>query len=265
LLYWGRFFMVDLAVISGSGFYDFPGLDDGEDKTVQTRYGEATVRIGEIEGRKIAFISRHGLGHTILPSMINYRANLLALKELETRAIVGTTVCGVLKPSFPLARIVVFDDLYFPDNRLPSGEICTIYSQVGEKSRGHYIFDKPFSDDLRRQLIAAAENPITEAVYAQASGPRFNTKSEIKMLQEYADFVSQTAGPEVVIAGELEIPVALLGFGVDYANGVKEEPTPVEVLSENLKNSKSIFLTLLKNLIKNYEQPKFTGFIYRFD
>lgn len=257
--------MIDLAVISGSGFYDFPSLDEEESRIVKTHYGDVSILTGQIEGKNMAFLARHGKDHSILPNMINYRANLMALKDLETQAIIATTVCGVLDPDLSLAQPVVFDDLYFPENRLPNGEACSMYKDGGDKTKGHYIFEKPFSEDLRQQIIAAAENPIMEATYAHAVGPRFNTRAEIRMMREYASFVSQTAGPEVVLSGELEIPFALLGFGVDYANGVKDEPTPVEILSENLKNSKTVFTTIIKKVIKSYGVPQFTGFIFRFD
>lgn len=257
--------MIDLAIISGTGFYDFPGLEEGENLTVHTKYGEASIRRGLIIGKEIAFIARHGENHKILPNMINYRANILALKTLETKALVSTTVCGVMDPSIPLAKIAVFDDFYFPDNRLPSGEACTIYDEQGHRMRGHYIFDKPFSEELRQQIIAGAEEPITDAVYAHVNGPRFNSKPEVRMLQNYASYISQTSGPEVVLAGELEIPFALIGFGVDYANGVKEVPTPVEVLTENLKKSKNVFASVIKKLLKSYQAPRFIGFIYRFE
>jgi 5'-methylthioadenosine phosphorylase len=257
--------MIDLAIISGTGFYDFPVLKEQEGLTVETRYGNASLRIGAAEEKKVAFIARHGKGHSILPNMINYRANLVALKELRTKAIVATTVCGVLDPDIPLAKLAVFDDMYFPDNRLPNGEACTVYDKRGEKSRGHYIFDKPFSQQLRQQLIDAAADALTNVVYAHANGPRFNTKAEIKMLRSHASFVSQTAGPEIVLAGELEIPYALLGFGVDYANGVKKEPTPVEELKENLKKSKMVFTSVIRELIKKYTAPTFSGYIYRFE
>ncbi len=257
--------MIDVAIISGTGFYAFPGLERGEDIEVSTKYGEAKVKRGVLEDLEIAHISRHGEGHTKLPNLINHRANLLALKELDTKAIVGTTVCGVLNPSLPLAKLAVFEDLYFPENRLPNGEICTVYDEEGHRLRGHYIFGRPFSGELRSQLIAAAENPVTDAVYAHANGPRFNSKPEIKMLQEYASFVSQTAGPEAVLAGELEIPYALLGFGVDYANGVKDEPTPVEVLAQNLEKSKTAFIEVITKFLENFARPRFEGFIYRFE
>jgi len=257
--------MVDLAIISGTGFYDFPGLELGEERTIETEYGAAFLRTGHFAGKRMALLARHGQGHKILPNMINHRANLLALRELEAKGIVATTVCGVLDPQIPLTKLAVFDDFYFPDNRLPNGEACTIYDKIGDKKRGHYIFDNPFSEDLREQIIGVAEDPITEAVYACMSGPRFNSKSEIRMLQNYASFVSQTAGPEIVIAGELEIPYALLGFGVDYANGVQKEPTPPEVLTQNLKKSKSVFISVLERVLEQYKAPQFSGFIYRFD
>ena len=257
--------MIELAIISGSGFYDFTDLEEGDNKLIQTEFGKASIRTGVIGGRNVAFLARHGKGHRLLPNMINYRANLMAFKELETKAIIATTVCGVLNPDLPLAKLVVFDDLYFADNRLPSGEACSIYNSAEERSKGHYIFSTPFSEELRQQIIAAADDPITDAVYAHACGSRFNSKPEIRMLQSFASFVSQTAGPEIVLAGELEIPFALIGLGVDYANGVKEEPTPVEVLSENLRNSKSVFIDVIKKVVKSYTVPRFTGFIYRFD
>lgn len=256
--------MIDVAVISGSGFYNFPDLDDADKREISTKFGSVIVCTGRLDDRKVAFIARHGHEHQFLPNLINYRANLFALKELGSKAILSTTVCGVLNSDIPLAKPVVFSDLYFPDNRLPNGEICSIYDEEGLPGRGHYIFGQPFSEALRQQVIAATEDPLTEAVYAQVNGPRFNSKPEIRALQNHASFVSQTAGPEVVLAGELEIPIALLGYGVDYANGVSDQPTPVEALQMNLINSKSVFVSIITKVIQNYIAPRFEGFIYRF-
>lgn len=257
--------MIDLAIISGSGFYDFPRLEEPEQRTVETAFGDTLVCIGHVGERRVAFIARHGAGHSRLPNMINFRANLSALKKLDVKAIVSTTVCGVLDASLPLAKPIVFSDLYFPDNRLPNGEICSIFSEEGAAGRGHSIFDTPFSDELRDQLIHAAQDPITDAVYAHVAGPRFNSKPEIRALQPHASFLSQTAGPEIVLAGELEIPMALLGFSVDYANGVSDVPTPIQVLQSNLTNSKEAFLAILEKLIRGFEEPSYAGVIYRFD
>jgi 5'-methylthioadenosine phosphorylase len=257
--------MIDLAIITGTGFYDFPGMEKAEDILVSTEFGECALRTGLVKKTKIAFLARHGKNHGILSSSINYRANLLALNKLGTKAIISTTVCGVLDQAIPLGSLVVFDDLYFPENRLPNGELCTLFVESDAKSRGHYIFNRPFNESLRQQIIKAAEKPFTEAVYAHVGGPRFNSKPEISALRQFASFVSQTAGPEVVFSGELGIPLSLIGFGVDYANGVSEEPTPVEVLKNNLKKSKKVFLEVIMRLLEAYEVPSFEGFIYRFE
>ena len=184
--------MIDIAVISGSGFYDFPGLAGAEKREIATKFGTVIVSTGRIEDKKVAFIARHGQEHQFLPNLINYRANVLALKELDSKAILSTTVCGVLESDIPLAKPVVFSDLYFPDNRFPSGELCSIYGEEGLPGRGHFIFSQPFSETLRQQLITAAEDPIADAVYAHVNGPRFNSKPEIRALQSHASFVSQS-------------------------------------------------------------------------
>jgi len=256
--------MIDLAIISGSGFYDFPALEKPEKVKISTSFGDVVLEKGIVRGKTVVFLARHGKDHAILPHKINYRANMMALSEMEVKSLIMTSVCGVLDKSIPLTKIIVFDDLYYPNNRLPDGEICCIYEKEGDKNRGHYIFDKPFSEDLREQILDATENPLSSGVYAHASGPRFNSKSEIKMFQGHADFISQTAGPEIILAGELEIPCALVGYGVDYANGVTEVPTPIDVLSKNLKESKAVFTELLLKVIDKYQTPRFTGINYRF-
>ena len=249
-----------IGIISGSGFYDI-NIEDEQKKIHETRYGNADLRIGSRKGMKIAFISRHGKDHEKLPNHINYRANLLALKEIGCTEIIGTTVCGVLKPSIPLGRLIVFDDLFFPDNRLPNGEACSIYTELGEKSRGHYIFGSPFNEAMRSYLL---DEDTLEGTYAHVSGPRFNSKPEINFFSRYADFLSQTAGSEIVLAGELEIPYSLIGFSVDYANGVSEKPTPINVLQDNLRKSKSSFIEKIDNYISDSSLPVYDGFIYRF-
>jgi len=253
--------MVDLGIITGSGFYDFPGLE-GEEKTVSTEWGNVVLTVGTVHKKEIVFISRHKKGHKTLPHLINHRANLLALKNLGVKAIISTTVCGMLDGQFPLAQLIVFDDLYFPDNRLPSGEICSIFK--GGQNQGHYLFTKPYSGEMRKAFIDLAASPLTQAIYAHVNGPRFNSRAEIKMLKNHATCLSQTAGPEIILAGELEIPIILLGYAVDYANGVKKDPTPIEVLTKNLYKSKTVFADLISKYIKEFTPPSFEGFVYRF-
>ncbi len=258
------------GIISGSFFYDFQELENKHEIIVTTDFGEVTVLEGHIGSTEVYFINRHGKGHNILPHQINHRANISALSLLGVSAILATTVAGVVQPEFSLAKLLVFDDFYFPENRLPSGELCTIFSRIGENDRGHFIFNAPFSRSLRKLVIDSIQNLELEyydrAVYGHANGPRFNSRAEIAALAQYGvSAVSQTAGPEIVLAGELEIPYQLIGFGSDYANGASAVPTPLEELNSNLSQSKLVFSKAIINIIQNAKPVAYdNGFVYRF-
>lgn len=248
---------------------------EGEARLVsETPYGcfEATVgSLPGIAGREVVYVRRHGAGHERLSSSVEHRATIHGLKEAGVAGIVATTVCGVLDPSFGLGRAIVFDDLYFPDNRLPDGSACTFFSEPGMPGRGHFIFAGPFSPSLRTVAIGAARAAGLDAAgtgtYAYSLGPRFNTRAEIRALRAAGVCaVSQTAGPEAVLAGELELPYCLVGFGVDYANGVTAEPTPVETLDANVARSTVAFTAIISGIVAGWEPPAVfdTGFVYRF-
>ena len=186
-------------------------------------------------GVDVLHISRHRPGHALLSSSVTHQANIAALKERGADAILAVTVCGALDQDLSLGSLVVFDDLHFLTNRLPDGSICTLYTEPGEQGRGHWIYESPFSEPLRQALIEGAREAGHHVrdggCYGHVDGPRFNTKTEIRMLRNCGvTVVSQTAGPETVLAGEAEIPYALIGYATDYANGVKAEATPVEEL-----------------------------------
>ena len=136
----------------------------------------------------------------------------------------------------PLGSLIVFDDLHFLANRLADGSLCTLYDTPGDPRRGHWIFEGPFSEERARGAARGrAGQPAWPSrdggCYGHVDGPRFNTRAEIRSLAlAGVTAVSQTAGPETVLCGEAELPYALLGYATDYANGVTEEPTPVEEL-----------------------------------
>ncbi len=245
-------------------------LEGVTERPVATEWGEVSVEQGLLAGREICFVRRHGAGHERLSSAVDHRANIAALAECDCDAIVATTVCGIVDPAQPLARAIVFDDLFFPDNRLPDGSPCTFFARPGQQGRGHYIFGSPFSPTLRAACLAAAASGELKVrdggTYAYVLGPRFNSRTEIAWLASVgATAVSQTAGPEAVLAGELEIPYALVGFGVDYANGVQHEPTPVEELDANIGASGAAFSAIVAGVAGRLAETPFdTGFVYRF-
>jgi 5'-methylthioadenosine phosphorylase len=253
--------MIDLCIISGSGFYDFPEVLDARDIVIDTQYGKVNLVTGVYQGKNIAFLARHQQGHQLLPNMINFKANIAALKSLNPKTVIATTVCGIVNPKLPLGKLLIFNDLFYIDNRLPSGDLCSFFSEKGQENRGHLMFDNPFFDVTG---IIKPGDYIVDVTYGYGNGPRFNSKKEISFLRNYCDAISQTCGPETILANELELPYILLGFGVDYANGVMKENTPVEMLNKNMAESKSVFIEAINCIIEEIDHISFTNFVYRF-
>lgn len=195
-------------------------------------------------------VSRHGPGHQQLSNHVNHRANLAALIDAGADAVVSLTVCGAAIPDLRLGSVVVFDDLYFPSNRLPDGSLCTWHDLPGGAGRGHWIFDQPFDPSLRTAMAEAARRSGIEAVdggcYGHVDGPRFNSRTEIKALAAAGvTAVSQTAGPEIVLAGEARLPLVLVGYVTHYANGISTTAEPVDALLARLEASTDILAALV--------------------
>jgi purine nucleoside phosphorylase len=262
-----------VGVITGSGTYALPGFADGERLTVATPFGDADVTRGSYAGVEALHVSRHGEGHVRLSNQVSHRASIWALAELGAHAVVGCTACGAVDPALELGSLVVFDDLHFSSNRLPDGSLCTFFVQPGDPRRGHWILHGgPFSPEARRALVVAAGERGHAArdggVYGHVDGPRFNTPAEIAQLRACGVVaVSQTAGPETVLCGELELPYALVGFVTDYANDVRPgEPTPVATLIELMGKSTGIFADVLDAALPVLaaSPPAPAGTMYRF-
>ncbi len=222
-----------IGILTGSGTYTLPGAE--QRLHVETAHGPTDVTQGTFGGSEVLHVSRHGEGHHRLSSQVDHRANIAALHDLGADAILAVTVCGAVDRSLELGELVVFDDLWFLGNRLPDGSLCTLHTEPGAAGRGHWVFEAPFHGHLRAALLTACTSQGYRVrdggCYGHVDGPRFNTRSEISTLAlAGVSAVSQTAGPETVLAGESGIPYALLGFVTDYANGVGSEPTPVDEL-----------------------------------
>jgi len=241
---------VRVGLISGSGSYDWPGLAGARPRTVPTAYGAVDVTDGTVAGVDVVHLSRHGAGHARLSNQVRHLANLAALRESAVDCLVSLTVCGAVAPGVAPGSLVVFDDLHFPSNRLPDGTPCTWFDEPGAAGRGHWIFDRPFSEPMRTALLeasAATGAPVVAGgCYGHVDGPRFNTRTEIAALAAVGvTAVSQTAAAEVVLAGEAELPMALAGFVTDYANGVVSTPEPVEALLARMAASVGVFGALV--------------------
>jgi 5'-methylthioadenosine phosphorylase len=260
--------MIDLGVITGSGIDKLART--WESRVVESRFGAAEVAVFKAGRWTVGGISRHGKGHLHLPHTIPHRANLVALKQLGARAVLATTSVGAVDSGIPLGLPIIFDDLYFPENQLPGGEPCTIFTEPGDPERGHLIGTAPFSPSLRRKVeLAAGDLGIemtVDGVYAHTNGPRFETRAEIRALGIAGVVaVSQTCGPEAVLAGELELPYGLVGLPVNYATGVAE-PESKEELDRLLSLSARVLPRLVLRTVEMLEEEDLgfgRGYVYR--
>jgi purine nucleoside phosphorylase len=261
-----------VGIITGTGTYVLPGFAAATQSVCHTRFGESAVTQGRLGEVDVLHISRHGEGHARLSNHVTHRSNIAALQELGADCVLGVTVCGAVDAALELGSLIVFDDLHFLANRLADGSLCTFYDTAGDPQRGHWIFDSPFSAELRAVLIEVCGElglpHATGGCYGHVDGPRFNTRAEIRSLaQAGVTAVSQTAGPEITLCGEAELPYALLGYATDYANGVKAVPTPVAELLRLIGASRDVFADVLAATVPRLagRAPAAPGTVYRFD
>ncbi len=263
-----------IAVITGSGTHALPGFEHAEVETVETPFGSVAISRGKFAGVELLHVSRHGPGHVRLSNHVEHRANIWALHELGTSAVIGCTACGAVDASLELGSLVVFDDLHFISNRLPDGSLCTFHVQPGDPERGHWtLHGGPFSDGVRRALVDGAAEAGHGArdggTYGHVDGPRFNTPTEIAQLAACGvTAVSQTAGPETVLCGELGLPFGLLGFVTDYANEVVPgATTPASKMVELMGQSPAVFADVIAAAVPVLDRapPAPAGTMYRIE
>ncbi len=205
-----------VAVIGGSGFYTF--LDHPQEVEVETPYGAPSgpVALGEVAGRSVAFLPRHGRRHEYPPHRIGYRANMWALRALGVRQVLAPCAVGGLRPDTPPGTLVVPDQLV--DRTYGRSQT---YMDTGAV---HAPFADPYCPDLRRQLLRADPSLVDGGAMVVIEGPRFSTRAES---QHYAaqgwSLVNMTGHPEAVLARELGLCYATLALVTDVDAGVSAE------------------------------------------
>jgi 5'-methylthioinosine phosphorylase len=229
---------IELAVIGGTGLYRLAELEDVQTLQPETRYGmpSGPVRMGRLEGRRVAFLARHGEGHSLPPHRINYRANLAALQELgATRVLALNTVGGITERFGP--RV-----LACPDQLIDYtwGRISTICEEAGTEVI-HVDFGEPYTRSLRQLTLAAARDAGVELVdggcYGATQGPRLETRAEIaRMRRDGCDLVGMTGMPEAALAREMGLDYACLAIVANWAAGAGPDPDEVITLQDVLDN-----------------------------
>ena len=229
-----------VGIFGGSGFYRF--LDDVEELVVDTPYGppSARIRMGEIDGARVAFMPRHGDEHSLPPHRINYRANVWAMREVGVKRIIGPSACGSLKPELAPGTFVVCDQ--FVDRT--SGREDTFYD--GPQTT-HVSAADPYCPDLGRILVEAGdERVVAGGTVVVIQGPRFSTRAESRWFAESGfDVVNMTQYPEAWLARELGLCYANVSLVTDYDVGLEgTEPVSADqafrVFADNLDRLRAL-------------------------
>lgn len=245
-----------IAIIGGTGFYEPGILENEKDVIVSTPYGNVSLKTGYYHEREVVFLPRHGGNHTIPPHLINYRANIWALRELGVTRVLATAAVGSLRQEFKAGDLVLLDQ--FID--FTKGRIQTFY-EGNTAGVLHVDMTSPYCPELRSQITAVASElqiPLCEqGTYVCTEGPRFETPAEIKMFQILGgDLVGMTNVPEVVLAREATLCYATLALVTNYAAGISASPLSHKEVVEMTSKSNNIMRQLIFKVIDRIPQER---------
>lgn len=243
---------VSLAVIGGSGLYAMPGLRDPREYQINTPFGSTSAPIvaGTLEGRRVAFLARHGIGHHLTPSEVPYRANIYALKAMGVQRIISISACGSLKEELSPGHIVIPDQIY--DNT--HGRARTFF---GEGLVAHVSVANPFcgeTSDLLETAVRTAGGTVHRGgTFITIEGPRFSTKGESMAYRSWGmSIIGMTASPEAFLAREAEICYATMAHITDYDVWHESEaPVTVEMVIQTLHKNTELAQQAVRLLIES--------------
>lgn len=245
---------IELAVLGGSGFYEMPGLDDVEERTIRTPFGAPSdaIRIGTLENRRVAFLARHGRRHSILPGELPQRANMWALKSLGVTTVLAVSAVGSLREDYAPGEMVVPDQLI---DRTRGPRPSTYF---GDGVVAHVAFAEPFCPVLRAATLNAANGSGSSAhdggSYVVIEGPAFGTRAESELYRSWgASVVGMTATPEAKLAREAELCYAVLAAVTDYDawhadHDAVDARAVFDVLQQNVAASREVVRQLVRLL-----------------
>ena len=238
-----------LAVIGGSGLYSIPGLQDVEEFELDTPFGKpsAPIVVGTLAGQRTAFLARHGRGHHISPSEVNYAANIYALKSLGVTRLISISACGSLREDYAPGDLAVPDQLF----DLTRGRRRSFF---GDGLVAHIGVADPFCPQLSAQLLQACKDTGATVhaggAFITIEGPRFSTKAESNTYRAWGmSLIGMTTSPEAFLAREAELCYAVMAHVTDYdVWHIEEDPVSVEAVIAILNRNTQIAQQALANL-----------------
>ncbi len=246
--------MTNIAIIGGTGLTKLAELEITKQQEAITPYGKPSAPLthGKLFGKEVIFLPRHGGGHTIPPHMINYRANIRALKDAGVEKIIAIAACGAMHKDFMPTSLAIPDQII----DYTWGRKHTFFEE-GLEEVTHIDFTNPYDETLRQQLIKACKQAKVQfsnfGTYAAAQGPRLETAAEIKRMErDGCTMVGMTGMPEAALACELGMAYATCAMSVNWAAGKTEDEITMEeiirCLGEGMGNIRGMFEKLMTHL-----------------
>jgi len=242
----------EFAVIGGTGVYRADMLERAKEVDIETTYGRVSLLTGEYKGRKVAFLARHGKGHSVPPHLVNYRANIQALKNIGVKRVIATAAVGSLNEKMKPQDFVLVDQfLDFTKSRK-----STFY-EGGRQGVLHVDMTDPYCSEVRRFLYGKARELGLKVhmggCYVTAEGPRFETPAEIRMFKMLGgDLVGMTSVPEVVLAREAGLCYATVAMVTNFAAGISSTALShgevLEVMKSLSSNISGLIMTALETM-----------------
>ena len=243
-----------VGVIGGSGLYRMEGLTDVEEHRVETPFGPPSdaIVVGTLDGVRVAFLPRHGVGHRYSPTAVPVRANVYALRALGVERLISISAVGSMKYELAPLDLVVPDQLFDRTVARPRS-----FFEGESGCVGHVSFAEPYCPELRGALLEAAGAPSVEArvhdggTYICIEGPQFSTRGESRIYRSWGvDVIGMTALPEARLAREAELCYATVALITDYDVWKEdEEPVTVEIVVERLRRNAAVAQQVLRELI----------------
>ncbi len=246
-----------LAIIGGSGLYEMPGLEDTQERVLSTPFGEpsAPIVVGTLEAKRVAFLARHGIGHHISPSEINFRANIYALKSLGVECIVSISACGSLREDFAPGEIVIPDQIF----DFTRGRQRTFFE---DGLVAHISVAEPFCTSFSQDLLVAVQSTGVKThgggSLITIEGPRFSTKAESNTFRGWGmSVIGMTTSPEAFLAREAEMCYAVMAHVTDYdVWHVSEKPVTVEMVIDILNRNTQIAQQAVRHLARHLKPDR---------
>ena len=246
---------VEVGIIGGSGLYQMAELQDVEPVRMNTPFGKPSDEIvtGTLHGRRVAFLPRHGRGHSFSPSAIPYRANIMAMKMLGAKYIVSVSACGSLREDYEPGHIVIpdqlFDMTHARERSFFDGGLVA-----------HVSVADPFSPELNASLLNAVRRAggtvHDTGTFITIEGPRFSSKGESNTYRQWGmSIIGMTTSPEAFLAAEAEMAYAVMAHVTDYdVWHESEQPVTVEMVKRTLRRNTEFAKKAIGNLVQTMDK-----------